>query len=90
MYTVLQGGLVLWHPLSPAAVLWFVAIAPSSYLTGLIACSHMTPPPLLSEHIWRGKQQLLTIHESLEHRQAPRVSGQKRGKGINLLAVVGP
>ena len=34
----LQGGLVLWYPLSPDAASWFVSSAPSVYLAGVIAC----------------------------------------------------
>ena len=37
-YTALQGGLVLWYPLSPVAALWFVVIVPSSYLADVFAC----------------------------------------------------
>ena len=37
-YTARQGGLVLWHPLSPVATLSFIASVPSSYLAGVIAC----------------------------------------------------
>ena len=32
IYTALQGGLVLWFPLSPVAALRFVASAPTFYL----------------------------------------------------------
>ena len=37
LYTVLQGGLVLWYPLSPVAAFAFEAIVCSSYLAGGIA-----------------------------------------------------
>ena len=37
-YTALQGGLVLWCPLSPLAPLRFVVTIPSPYLAGVIAC----------------------------------------------------
>ena len=53
-YTVLQGGLVLWYPLSPVATLWFVAIVPSSYLAGVIACFTDEPlAPSFRRHLAR-------------------------------------
>ena len=51
-YTALQGGLVLWYILSPVAALWFVAIVPSSYLAGVIACfSDERLAPSLRRHL---------------------------------------
>ena len=70
---------------------------------GVIVCSNLPPvisgrrfvsdehfDPFRSEDIYLARQTATNQYKSLYHRQAPRVSDQNRGKGINLLAVVGP
>ena len=82
---------MLWYPLSPIAALWFVAIVPSKYLAGVIAClSDDRLAPSFRRHLAR-QAAINTRAYSINHRQPPRVSDQSRGKeGINLLAVIGP
>ena len=54
---------LLWYPISPVAALWFVAIVPSSYLAGVIAClSDGRLAPSFRRHVWRGKHQLTTVN----------------------------
>ena len=53
---------MLWYPLSPVAASWFVAIVPSSYLTGVIACfadEHLAPS--FRRHLARQAATILII-----------------------------
>ena len=67
----------------PVAALWFVAIAPLSYLAGVIAClSDERLAPSFRGHLSINSE--ASSNYTINHRQAPRVSDQSRAKGITL------
>ena len=68
IYTALQGGLEFWYPLSPVAALWFVAIVPSSYLAGDIACfSDERLAPSFRRYLARHTATISRAHTIVKH-----------------------
>ena len=73
IHLMFATGLMLWYPLSSVAALWFVAIAPSSYLAGIIACvSDERLAPSFRRHIYGEASS--NYYKSLEHLTSPRTS----------------